>query len=184
MGSPSWTDWNRIIMWWCRMSRGPTKVVLVVKNPPANAGDTRNTGSIPGSGRSPGEGNGNPLQYSCLENSMDRGAKWATVHWVARVRHDLANTWYINYTYASSKKTSWKFSQIKLRFSLVSERQSSRSLFQKVPSLSTSRYSCNDKLTDVYVTTQSLIFPTHVRMIMKTIAPALSESLCEDVVKV
>ena len=43
----------------------------VVKNPPANAGDT---GSIPGSGRSPGEGNGNPLQYSCLENPMDRGA--------------------------------------------------------------------------------------------------------------
>ena len=45
-------------------------VAQMVKNPPANAGDT---GSIPGSGRSPGEGNGNPLQYSCLENSMDRG---------------------------------------------------------------------------------------------------------------
>ena len=43
----------------------------VIKNPPANAGDT---GSIPGSGRSPGEGNTNPLQYSCLENPMDRGA--------------------------------------------------------------------------------------------------------------
>ena len=52
----------------------------VVKNPPANAGDT---GSTPGSGRSPGEGNGNPLQYSCLENPMDRGACWATVHGVA-----------------------------------------------------------------------------------------------------
>ena len=49
----------------------------VVKNPPANAGDV---GSIPGSGRSPGEGNGNPLQYSCLENPMDRGALQATVH--------------------------------------------------------------------------------------------------------
>ena len=47
-----------------------------VKNPPANAGDV---GSISGSGRSPGEGNGNPLQYSCLENPMDRGAWWATV---------------------------------------------------------------------------------------------------------
>ena len=47
-----------------------------VKNPPANAGDA---GSIPGSGRSPGEGNGNPLQYSCLKNPMDRGAWWATV---------------------------------------------------------------------------------------------------------
>ena len=46
----------------------------VVKNPPAKAGDTRDVGSIPGSGRSPGEGNGNPLQCSCLENSMDRGA--------------------------------------------------------------------------------------------------------------
>ena len=55
----------------------------VLKNPPANAGDTRNLGSIPGSGRSPGVGNGNPLQYSCLENSMDRGAWQATVHGVA-----------------------------------------------------------------------------------------------------
>ena len=49
-------------------------MVLVVKNSPANAGDLRNTGSIPGLGRSPGGGNGNPLQYSCLENPMDRGA--------------------------------------------------------------------------------------------------------------
>ena len=52
----------------------------VVKNPPASAG---NMGSIPGSGRSPGGGNGIPLQYSCLENSMDRGASWATGHGVA-----------------------------------------------------------------------------------------------------
>ena len=52
-----------------------------------NAGDL---GSIPGSGRSPGEGNGNPLQYSCLENPMDGGAWRATVHGVARVRHNLA----------------------------------------------------------------------------------------------
>ena len=57
-----------------------SQVALVVKNPPANAGDTRDTGSIPGSGRSPGGGHGNPLQYSCLENPMDRGAWWATVH--------------------------------------------------------------------------------------------------------
>ena len=55
---------------------------LVVKNPPANAGDT---GSIPGLGRSPGEGNGNPLQYSCLENPMDRGAWWAPVNRVAEL---------------------------------------------------------------------------------------------------
>ena len=46
----------------------------MVKNPPDNAGDTGDAGSIPGSGRSPGEGNCNPLQYSVLENSMDRGA--------------------------------------------------------------------------------------------------------------
>ena len=53
----------------------------VLKNPPANAGDT---GSIPGSERSPGVGNGNPLQYSCLENSTNREARWATVHEVAK----------------------------------------------------------------------------------------------------
>ena len=61
----------------------------VVKNPPVNAGDARDTGSILGSGKSPGEGNGNPLQYSCLENPKDRGAWCATVHGVARVGHDL-----------------------------------------------------------------------------------------------
>ena len=55
----------------------------VINNPPANAGYKRALGSIPGSGRSPGVGNGNPLQYSCLENPMDRGAWWATVHGVA-----------------------------------------------------------------------------------------------------
>ena len=53
----------------------------LVKNLPANTGDA---GLIPGSRRYPGEGNGNPLQYSCLENSMDRGAWWATVHGVAK----------------------------------------------------------------------------------------------------
>ena len=51
---------------------GASQVVLVVKNPSANAGDIRDTGSIPGSGRSPGGGHSNPLQYSCLENRMDR----------------------------------------------------------------------------------------------------------------
>ena len=56
----------------------------VIKNPPAKAGDTRDMGSIPGWGRSPGGGNGNPLQHSCLENSMDRGAWRATVHGVAK----------------------------------------------------------------------------------------------------
>ena len=56
----------------------------VVKNPPAKAGDTVDVGSIPGSGRSPGKGNGNPLQYSSLASSMDRGDWWATAHWVTK----------------------------------------------------------------------------------------------------
>ena len=56
----------------------PSQVVQVVKNPPDNAGDTRNLGSILGLGRSPGAGNGNPLQYSCLESLIDRGA-WQSV---------------------------------------------------------------------------------------------------------
>ena len=53
-----------------------------------SACSTGDLGLIPGLGRSPGEGNGNPLQYSCLENPMDREAQWFTVHGVARVRHD------------------------------------------------------------------------------------------------
>ena len=60
----------------------------MVKNPPANA-DARDAGLIPGSGRSPGGGNGNSLQYSCLENSMDRGAWKATVHGVAKSQTQL-----------------------------------------------------------------------------------------------
>ena len=56
----------------------------MVKNPSANAGDTGDVGLISGSGRSPGEGNGNPLLYSCLGNPMDRGAWWATVHGVTK----------------------------------------------------------------------------------------------------
>ena len=61
-----------------------SQVALVIKNPPANAGDIRDMGSIPGLGGSPGGENGNPLQYSCLENAMDRGAWWATVHGVTK----------------------------------------------------------------------------------------------------
>ena len=63
-------------------------MAIVVKNLPIDAGDIRDVGSIPGSGRSPGGGHGNPPQYSCLENPMDRGAWQATVHEVARVRRD------------------------------------------------------------------------------------------------
>ena len=66
-----------------------SQVMLVVKNPPTNAGDIGDTGLIPGSGRSPGGGHGNPLQHSCLENPMNRGAQRATVHRVAKNRAQL-----------------------------------------------------------------------------------------------
>ena len=59
-------------------------MALLVNNPPANAGDVRDAGSIPGSGRSPREGNGNPIQYSCLENPLDRGVWRAVVYRVAK----------------------------------------------------------------------------------------------------
>ena len=71
--------------WSCTPSlpRG-SQVALVVKNLPANAGDIRDTGSVPGSGRAPRGEHGNPLQYSCLENPMDRGVWWATIHRVSK----------------------------------------------------------------------------------------------------
>ena len=56
----------------------------MVKNPPGQGRDTRDEGSVPGLGRSPGGGHGNPLQYSCLKNPMDRGVQWATVHKVSK----------------------------------------------------------------------------------------------------
>ena len=66
-------------------------MALVVKNPPANAGDMRDAGLIPGLGRSPGGEHGNPLQYSCLENPIDRGAWWAIVHRVAKSQTQLSD---------------------------------------------------------------------------------------------
>ena len=78
----------------------------MVKNPPTNAGDVRDVGSIPGSGRFPREGNGNPLQYYCLESSVDRGAWLATVH---RVRKELETTEHItilNFSGGSDGKAS------------------------------------------------------------------------------
>ena len=60
--------------WWASQAE------LTVKYPPANAGNVRDAGSIPGSGRSSGGWHGNPLKYSCLENLMDRGVWWATIH--------------------------------------------------------------------------------------------------------
>ena len=71
----------------------------------ASACDAGDPGLIPGSGRSPGEGNGNPLQYSCLENPMDRGARWATVHGVAKSRTRLSD-----YTYDMKKYSNLIFS--------------------------------------------------------------------------
>ena len=65
-------------------------VAIVVKNMPANAGDIKDMDSFPGLGRSPGGGRGNPLQYSCLENPMDRGAWRATVHGVTKSRTRLS----------------------------------------------------------------------------------------------
>ena len=69
-----------------------SQVALVVKSPSANGGDLRDVGSIPGSGRSLG-GHGNPLQYSCLENPVDRGVWWATVHGVAKSQTQLKRVW-------------------------------------------------------------------------------------------
>ena len=66
-----------------------SQVALVIKNLSANAGDIRDLGSIPGLGRSPGEGQHNPLQYPCLENPRDRGAWWATVHGIAKSQTQL-----------------------------------------------------------------------------------------------
>jgi len=68
---------------------GASQVALEVKNLPAKSGDRRNVGLIPGSGRSPGERHGNPLQYSCLGNPMDREAWQATVHGVAKSQTHL-----------------------------------------------------------------------------------------------
>ena len=76
------SQWANFIFQW--PVHGISQVVLVVKNLPASAGDARDTGSIPESGRPPGVGNGNRLQCSCLGNSMDRGAWWATVHRVTK----------------------------------------------------------------------------------------------------
>ena len=85
------------------------QVAVVIKNLPANAGDIRDIALIPGSGRSPGEGHGNPLQYSCLENPMDRGAWWATGHRVAQSR-----TWLKQFTMHACQrcqKTTWRLEE-------------------------------------------------------------------------
>ena len=65
----------------------------------ANAGNAEDKDSVPGSGRSPGEGHGNPLQYSCLQNPMDRGSWQATVHEITRVGHDLVLSFFLSLSY-------------------------------------------------------------------------------------
>ena len=74
-------DWGVVDLSWA------SQVAIGEKNLPANAGDLRDTGSIPGSGRSPGGGHGNPLQCSCLENPMDRGDWWAMIHRIAKIHN-------------------------------------------------------------------------------------------------
>ena len=82
---------DRVVLhlWCTSQSSGGLPVALVVKNLPASAGDVKDVGSIPVSGRSPGEGNGNLLQYSCLKNPTDRGAWRATVHGVTQNQTQL-----------------------------------------------------------------------------------------------
>ena len=71
------------------LSNPASQVALVVKNPPANEGDIRDAGLTPGSGKSPGGGHRNPLPSSCLENPMDRGARWMRVHRVSKSQTQL-----------------------------------------------------------------------------------------------
>ena len=87
----------------CKISGGS-----VVKNPPASAGDM---GSIPGSGRSPGTGHGNPLQYSCLGNPMDRGAWWAAAHGVTKNQTQLNN-----YTITTTNKGAKSKMKVTIRW--------------------------------------------------------------------
>ena len=108
--------WGEFIWYlWCLKS---SQVALVVENPPANAGDVRDTGSILGSGRSPGGGYGNPVQCSCLENPMDRGAWRATVHGVAKSRTQLSD-------WTELKGHKRRLAQIRRYFSWI-ERQTHR----------------------------------------------------------
>ena len=73
------------------MIQGASQVALVVKNLPANTGDIRDSDLIPGLGRSPGGGHGNPLRYSCLENPMDRGTWQVIVHRITKSQIQLSN---------------------------------------------------------------------------------------------
>ena len=93
---------------------GASQVALVVKNPSANTGDARDVGSVPRVARSPEEGNGNPLQYSCLENPMDRGTWWAIGHFIAEsnmtthTRSEMyTSDWILDINSISKTQHSW-----------------------------------------------------------------------------
>ena len=88
-------------------------MTLEVKNPPANAGDIRDMGSIPGSGKTPGGGHGNPLQYSCLENPMDRGTWQAIVYRVAKSwkRLSMHSCWLVYISFCIKLLSSAFFSK-------------------------------------------------------------------------
>ena len=84
-----------------------SQVALVVKNPPANVGDVKDVGSIPGSGRSPEGGHSNPFQYSCLENPIDRGPWWATGHMVTKSQTRLKQVSMHGYWKLEFKHSFW-----------------------------------------------------------------------------
>ena len=92
----------------------------MVKTLPANVGDTRDLGSIPGLGRSPGAGNGKSLQYSCLGNPMDRGAWWAPIHGVAKSRTPLNSTT-ATAGYSSPNRLVWPSLKLVVLINLQSE---------------------------------------------------------------
>ena len=93
----TWTTWAALLLIYTNWA---SQVLLVIKNPPANGGDEV---SIPGSGRSPGGGHGNLLQYSCLENPMDKGAWWAIVHRVTKSWTGLKRL----STHVNKKQSMW-----------------------------------------------------------------------------
>ena len=94
-----------------------SQVALAVKNLPASAGDSRDAGSISGSGRYPGQGNGNPLQYSSLEKPMDRGAWWAAVHGVAKSQTRLSDFTFTFHFHALEKEMATHSSVLAWRIS-------------------------------------------------------------------
>ena len=107
----------------------------MVKSPPASAGDIRDSGLIPGSGRSSGGGHSNPLQYSCLENPMDRGAQWATIHWVTK-------SWTLLKQLSMQKRITERRKLSREKVPEISRRKAPLNV-----QLSTGRYKCMRKLS-------------------------------------